>query len=157
MAKGIGASASASVLSMNIQGWFPLGLTGLILQSRGLSRVLSNTTVQKHQFFSIQSPLWSNSHIYTWPLEKLQFKTSQGSSSPELWGSMWVVQRVVSWAGLAWKFSLQSTCSGGKLSFPLVIEQTWLRQEVQGLLCQKPCLPSSDVGALSQQAATLCI
>ena len=50
----IGVSASASVLSMNIQDWFPLGWTGLILQSKGLSRVFSNTTVQKHQFFSAQ-------------------------------------------------------------------------------------------------------
>ena len=66
-----GASASASILSMNIQGLFPLGLTGLIsLQSNGLSRVFSNTTVQKHKFFDTQSFLWSNSHICTWLLEK---------------------------------------------------------------------------------------
>ena len=64
--------ASASVLPMNVQGWFPLGLTGLIsLQSKGLSRVFSNTTVQKHQFFSAQLSIWSNSHIHTWLLEKL--------------------------------------------------------------------------------------
>ena len=50
--------------------WFPLGVTGLILQSKGLSRVFSNTTVQKHQFFSAQPSLWSNSHIHTWLLEK---------------------------------------------------------------------------------------
>ena len=51
--------------------WFPLGLTGLIsLQSKGLSRAFSNTTVQKHQFFGAQFSLWSNSHIHTWPLEK---------------------------------------------------------------------------------------
>ena len=63
--------ASASVLPMNIQGWFPLGLTSLIsLLSRELSRVFSSTTVQKHQFFSTQSSLWSNSHIHTWLLEK---------------------------------------------------------------------------------------
>ena len=56
---------SASVLPMNIQGWFPLGLTALIsLQSKGLSRVFSSTTVQKHQFFSPQPSLWSNSHPY---------------------------------------------------------------------------------------------
>ena len=68
--QSIGASASALVLSMNIQGWFPLGLTGLIsLQSKGLSRVF-NTTVQKHQFFGAQPSLWSNSHIHTWLLEK---------------------------------------------------------------------------------------
>ena len=57
--------------SFNIQDWFPLRLTGLIsLQSKGLSRVFSNTTVQKHQFFGTQFPLWSNSHIHTWLLEK---------------------------------------------------------------------------------------
>ena len=63
--------ASASVLPMNIQDWFPLGLTGLIsLLSKGLSRVFSNITVQKHQFFSTQLSLWSNSHIHIWLLEK---------------------------------------------------------------------------------------
>ena len=62
-----GASASTSILPMNIQDWFPLGLTGLIsLQSKGLSRVFSNTTVQKHQFFDTQSSLWSNSYVHTW-------------------------------------------------------------------------------------------
>ena len=69
--QSIGVSASASVFPMNIQDWFPLGLTGLIsLQSKGLSRVFSNTTVQKHQFFGAQLSLWSNSHIHTWLLEK---------------------------------------------------------------------------------------
>ena len=63
--------ASVSVLPMNIQGWFPWGLTGwLSLQSQGLSRVFSNTTVQKHQFFITQLSLWSNSHIHTWLLKK---------------------------------------------------------------------------------------
>jgi len=63
--------ASASLLPMNIQGWFPLGLTDLIsFQSKGLSRVFSNTTVQKHQFFSAQPSSQSNSHIHTWPQEK---------------------------------------------------------------------------------------
>ena len=67
----IGASASTSVLLMNTQDWFPLGWTGWIcLQSKGLSRVFSNTTVQKHQFFSTQVSLQSNSHIHTWLLEK---------------------------------------------------------------------------------------
>ena len=62
-------SASASVLPMNIQDWFPLGLTGLIsLQSKGLLRFFSNATVGKHQFFSTQLSLWSNSHIHTWLL-----------------------------------------------------------------------------------------
>ena len=66
-----GTSATASVLPINTQGWFPLGLTGFIsLQSKGLSRVFSSTTVQKHQFFSAQPSLWSNSYIHTWLLEK---------------------------------------------------------------------------------------
>ena len=69
--QSIGASASVSVLPMNIQGWFPLGLTGLIsLLSKGLSRVFSNTTAWKHQFFGAQPSLCSNSHIRTWLLEK---------------------------------------------------------------------------------------
>ena len=81
----IGISASASILPMNIQGWFSLELTGLIsLQSRGLSRVFSNTTLQKHQFFSAKLSLYFciiiiiyvyflflvNSHIHIWLLEK---------------------------------------------------------------------------------------
>ena len=66
-----GVSASASVLPMNIQDWFCLGFTSLIsLQSKGFSRVFSSTTVQKHQFFSAQFSLWSNSHIHMWLLEK---------------------------------------------------------------------------------------
>ena len=64
-------SASAPVLPMNIQYWFPLGLTGWIsLQSKGFSRVFSNTTVQNHQFFSPQLSLWSNSHNCTQLLKK---------------------------------------------------------------------------------------
>ena len=71
--QSIRVSASASVLLMNSQDWFPLGLTGLIsLLSKGLSRVFSNTTVQEHQFFGTQSSLWSSSHIVTWLLEKPQ-------------------------------------------------------------------------------------
>ena len=67
---GQSTGASASVLPVNIQGWFPLGLTGWIsLQSKGLSRVFSNTTVQKHQFFSTQPSSWPNSHIRTWLLK----------------------------------------------------------------------------------------
>ena len=69
--QSIRASASASVLPMNIQGWVPLGLTGWIsLQSKGLSRVFSSTAVWKHQFFGAQPSLRFNSHIRTWPLEK---------------------------------------------------------------------------------------
>ena len=64
--QSIGVLASTSVLAITIQDWFPLGWTGCIsLQSRGLSRVFSNTTVQKHQFFDTQLSLQSNSHILT--------------------------------------------------------------------------------------------
>ena len=66
-----GVSALASVLPVNTQDWSPLGWTGWIsVQSKGLSRVFSNTTVQKHQFFGAQLSSQSNSHIHTWPLEK---------------------------------------------------------------------------------------
>ena len=69
--QNIGVSALASVLSMNTQDWSPLGWTGWIsLQSKGLSRVFSNTTIQNHQFFGAQLSSQSNSHIHTWPLEK---------------------------------------------------------------------------------------
>ena len=69
--QSIGASASASVFAMNIQDWSPLGLTDLVsLQSKGLSKVFSNTTVQKLQFFSAQLSSQANSRIHTWPLEK---------------------------------------------------------------------------------------
>ena len=73
--QGIRVSASASVLTMNIQDSFPIGWTGWIpLLSKGFSRVFSNTTVQKHQFFSAQLSVYASSHIHTWLLEK-----------PELW------------------------------------------------------------------------
>ena len=72
--QSIVASASGSVPSMNIQDWFPLGLTDLIfLLSKGLSRVFSNTTVQTHQFFGAQPYLWANSHIHAWLLENHRF------------------------------------------------------------------------------------
>ena len=69
--QSIGVSALASVLPMNTQDLSPLGWTGWIsLQSKGLSQVFSNTTVEKHQFFGTQLSSQSNSHIHTWPLEK---------------------------------------------------------------------------------------
>ena len=69
--QSIAASASVSVLPMNIQGWFPLELTGLIsLLSMGLSRVFFNTTIWKHQFFGAQPFSWSNSHMHTLLLEE---------------------------------------------------------------------------------------
>ena len=70
--QSFGVSASTSDLPMNTQDWSPLGWTGWIsLQSKGLSRVFSSTTGQKHQFFGAQLSLWSKSHFCTWPLEKL--------------------------------------------------------------------------------------
>ena len=69
--QSIGVSASASVLPMNTQDWSPLGWAGWVsLHSKGLSRVFSNTTVQRHQFFGTQPSSQSNSHIHTWPQEK---------------------------------------------------------------------------------------
>ena len=74
--QSIGVSPSASVLPMNTQDWSSLGWTGWIsLQSKGLSRVFFNTTVQKYQFFSTHS-LQSNSHIHMWLLEKLPHSTT---------------------------------------------------------------------------------
>ena len=72
--QSIGASASASVLPMNIQDWFPLGLTGWIsLLSKRLSRVFSSITTQKHQFFGTQLSLWSSSQIRSWLLDNHNF------------------------------------------------------------------------------------
>ena len=69
--QSIVVSASTSVLPMTIQDWLPLGwLDWISLQSKGLSKVFSNTRVQKHQYFSAQPSLWSNSHIHTWLQEK---------------------------------------------------------------------------------------
>ena len=69
--QSIGASPSVSVLPVNIQDWFSLGLNGLVsLQSKGLSRIFSSTTVQKHQFFGTQLSFWSKFHIHTRLLEK---------------------------------------------------------------------------------------
>ena len=72
--QSIGASAAASVLPMNIQSWYLLGLTGLIsLLSKGHSRVLSSSTIWRHQFFRTQPFIWSNFHIHTWLMEKPYF------------------------------------------------------------------------------------
>ena len=69
--QSVGALVSASVLPMSTQGWFPLELTGLVsILSKGLLRVFSSTTVQKHQVFSAQPSLWSNTHICAWLLGK---------------------------------------------------------------------------------------
>ena len=77
--KNIGASTS--ILPISIQDWFPLGWTGWIsLQSKGLSRVFSSTTVQKHRFFSVQPSFWSNSHTWRWLL--IKFLTSGNTGVP---------------------------------------------------------------------------
>ena len=74
--QSVGASSSSSALPMNIQDQFLLGLSGLIsLQSKGLARVFSNTTIQKHQFFSPQPSLWSNSMVQLY--------------GPTLWSTLW--------------------------------------------------------------------
>ena len=93
---GQSIGTSASVLPMNIQSWFPLGLSGLIsLLSKGLSRVFSSTTNQEYQFFGTQSSLWSNSHIHIWLLEK-----------PKLWlygplSAKWHICFLISCLGLS--------------------------------------------------------
>ena len=89
--------ASASVLPMNIQCWFPLRLTSLIsLQSKGLSTVFSSTTVWKHQFFGVQTSLWSNSHIHTWLLvlySRFLFSSVQSLSHVWLFVIPWTAAR----------------------------------------------------------------
>ena len=82
--QSVGASASTSFLPVNMQGWFPLGLTGLIsLLPERLSRVFYSTTVRKHQFFGAQPSLWFNSHIHTWLLEEINWPTSVGSQKKQ--------------------------------------------------------------------------
>ena len=87
--QSIGASASSSVLPMSIQVWFPCLIT---LQSKGPSRVFSNTTVQKHQFFGAQLSLWSNSHICTWLLvmdREAWHAAIHGVTKSQTWLSNW--------------------------------------------------------------------
>ena len=116
---GIGVSASASVLPMNIQDWFPSGWTGWIsLQSKGLSRVFSNTTIQTHQFFGAQLSSKSNSHICTWPLENMALTrwTFVGKVMPLLFNMLsrlviaflpWSKRLLISWlqSHLQWFWS----------------------------------------------------
>ena len=89
--QSIAVSASISVIPMNIQDWYPLGWTAWIsLQSKGLSRVFSSTTIQKHLFFSTQPSLWSNYHTHTWLLENNSFdhiKLCQQSDIFSFWYS----------------------------------------------------------------------
>ena len=92
-----GASASASILPMNSQDWFPLGLTGLIsLKSKGLSRMFSSTIVWKHQFFAAQPSLWSSCHIHTWLLEK---PLSADLCYYRLWWAKWCLCFLIRYLG----------------------------------------------------------
>ena len=110
--QSIGDSASASVLPLNIQDWFPLGLTGLIsLQSKGLSRIFSYTTIQKHQFFSAQLSLWLTSHICIWLPKKPRVLSC--FSHVWLFVTLWTV---ASQAPLSLGFARQKYWSG--LLFP---------------------------------------
>ena len=94
----IGVSVSASILPMNIQDWFPLGWTGWIsFQSKGLSRVFSKTTVQKHQFFSAEVSLWSSSHTHTRLLEKPQLRLDRPLSAKEC---LWFLICCLGWSKL---------------------------------------------------------
>ena len=125
----IGASGSASALPMNIQGWFPLGVTSWIsLLSKGLSRVFSSTTIRKHQFFGTQPSLWFNSHIYTWcwPFGRRSGFLLHGSlfratvwvkslSRVRLFATPWTVARQ---ASLSMGFSRQEYWSGLPLPSP---------------------------------------
>ena len=93
--QSIGDSTSTSVLPMNIQGWFTLGLIGLIaLLSKGLSRVFSRTRIPKHQFFGAQLSLWSNSHICTCLLKNhsLDYMDLCQQSNVSGWGYWWTFQ-----------------------------------------------------------------
>ena len=99
--QSIRALVSASVLPMNIQGWFHLGLTDLIsLQSKGPSRVFSSITLQKHQFSGTQPSLWSNSHIRTWLLKKTTALTIQTFVSKVMLLLSNMLSRFVSWVSV---------------------------------------------------------
>ena len=124
--QSIGASASAPVLPMNIQGWFPLGLTSVIsLQSKGLSRVFSSTTVRKHKFLGSQPSLWSDSHICTWLQEK-----------PYLWlygplPAKWCLCFLIRCLGIAWSVKAsrvlkkgESNDSNNRVLNPLLLKWT---------------------------------
>ena len=112
--QSIGVSASASVLPMNIQDWFPLGLSGLIsLQSKGLSRVFSNTTVQKHQFFSAQLSLSSF-------LKERKWKKVKSLSRVRLFVTPWSIAQQ---APPSMGFSRQEYWSG--LPFPSPYPASW--------------------------------
>ena len=124
--QSIGVSASASVLPMNTQDWSPLGLTSVIsLQSKGLSRVFSSTTVRKHKFLGSQPSLWSDSHICTWLQEK-----------PYLWlygplPAKWCLCFLIRCLGIAWSVKAsrvlkkgESNDSNNRVLNPLLLKWT---------------------------------
>ena len=107
-------SASTSVLPKNIQDWFPLGWTSWIsLQSKGLSRVFSNATVQRHQLFSAQPSLWSKSHSHTWLLVKSQLWLYT------LLSAKWCLCFFIFWR-LTWCFIFMWRREGPLVSLPLL-------------------------------------
>ena len=94
--QSIRALVSASVFPVNIQGWFPLGWTGLIsLLSKGLSRVFSSTTIWKHQFFGSQLSLWFNPHICTWLLDWIKFLESKVRCCSSLYPLKYIIYKYI--------------------------------------------------------------
>ena len=123
-----GVSASASVLPMNTQDLSPSGWTGLIsLQSKGLSRAFSNTTVRKHQFLSAQLSSRSNSHIHTWPLENHSLDQTDKSLGSIKVPSMWVSNVRHHYSSLSWDFPITSLSRAPELIIPGSDLFTYLR------------------------------
>ena len=128
--QSIGASASASVLPVNIQCWFPLRLTGLIsLQSKRFPRFFSNTTVQKHQFFGAQLSLWSNSYNHTCMYACMLSRFSRVRLCVTLWTA-------AHQAPLSTGFSRQEYWSG--LPFPSPMHACMLSPFSRVWLCATP-------------------
>ena len=122
--KSTGVSASVSALPMNIQGWFHLGFSGLIsLLSKGLSRVFSSTTIQKHPFFGLQPSLWSNSLLHTWLVEKPYLWLYQPLTVP---GSAVVLKEETDRTGCTLKAGIRLGLDCGLWTiFPVSMEMTY--------------------------------
>ena len=117
----IGVSASVSVLPMNIQVWFPLGLAGWIsLQSKRLSRIFSNTTVQKHQFFSTQLSLLSNSHIHKW----LWMNFIYSQTTLKIKKTCNILQHTIALTNLGWEWLRESNHSCPFHTYP---KASWIK------------------------------
>ena len=118
--QSIGVSASVSVLPMNIRVWFPLGLAGWIsLQSKRLSRIFSNTTVQKHQFFSPQLSLPSNSHIHTW----LWMNFIYSQTTLKIKKTCNILQHTIALTNLGWEWLPESNHSCPFHTYP---KSSWI-------------------------------